>query len=73
MKHETANSIGNFLIGGTVITSGAAASVDKLSWIQAYYSELMFGIALAGLIVGGLSKYYAHQLNKEMHKKKKGK
>lgn len=73
MKEATANSIGNTLLGGTVITSATAASVESLSWIQSYYSELMFGLAFAGLIIGGLSKYYAHQLNKKRFEHKKGK
>lgn len=65
MKEATANTIGNVLLTGSIITSGASASAEKLNWVQQYYSELMFGVAIAGLVLGAVAKYYAHQLNRE--------
>lgn len=71
MKHETANSLGNFLLGGTVITTGAAASVESLSWIQANYSEIMVFFAFAGLVSGIYFKYLDIKLKRKIAKKGK--
>jgi len=61
MKEDTANQVGTYILGGTVITSGATG----LGWIQIHYSELMVALSIMGLIIGGVSKYYAYQLNKK--------